>query len=170
VFAHQPKTAQIFIKEIVMPFSFRQSKIFAICLLTVSIVAATVTVARKLSAASRSSNMHNANALASVPTAPSQQNPKIEVEILTLRENGFEPKVISRPKGAFHLALNNQSQLRELLTFSMLEEKGRKLKDEKLNGGGKHRSNTLYNLSPGKYQLMVNEHPEWYCSFEITSK
>ncbi len=102
-----------------------------------------------------------------------QGNPKkstLEVELLTLRSDGFEPKVITRPKGQFYLAINNQSQLREELTFSLAEEKGKNLKDEKLHEGGKHRSNTLYDLNPGKYQLTVKEHPEWRCSFEITSK
>ena len=149
-----------------MPFSLRKLtrlQFIAVCFVVVSALTA-LGVNRRLPA----------NIIVTTPPIPVlQDNPKkstLEVEILTLRENGFEPKAITRPKGAFRLALNNQSQLREELTFSMLEEKGKKLKDEKLHGGGKHRSDTLYDLTPGKYQIIVNEHPEWICSFEITPK
>ena len=66
------------------------------------------------------------------------------------------------------LAVNNQSQLSEQLTFSLIKGKGNRLKEEKLDHRGKHKWNDLLDLSPGDYQLIVVEHPEFVCHFSIT--
>ena len=155
-----------------MPFSFRRltkTSLLAVCLLAFVALAA-VAISRQPWLAKRTPSSINL-APAVIPVV--QDNPKkspLEVELLTLRENGFEPKVITCPKGRFYLAINNQSQLREVLTFTLFDEGKKKLKEEKLTGGGKHRSNNLYDLNPGRYQLIVNEHLEWSCSLEITPK
>ncbi len=114
------------------------------------------------------------NASSTLTTAPVSQSPgkksNIEVEAVTLLQWGFEPKEITRPKGQFRLAINNQSQMREELTFSLAVDKGNKLNDVKLHCGGKHRWDGLYDLNPGKYQLTVGGHPEWVCTLNITDK
>lgn len=94
----------------------------------------------------------------------------VEVEIVTLREWGFEPKSITRPKGRFFLAVNNQSQLTEQLTFSMAHEVGNRLKEDRLDWRARHRWNNIFELNPGRYKLTVLEHPEWVCDFSITAK
>ena len=92
----------------------------------------------------------------------------IEVELITFRKSGFEPKEMTRPKGQFNLVINNQSQATEQLTFSLSEARGNKLKDVKLDDRGKHRFSDLLDLNPGNYQLTVAEHPEFVCHLTIT--
>lgn len=103
-------------------------------------------------------------------TSVPQTQERVEAEIVTLRPWGFEPKEITRPKGKFLLAINNQSQKAEQLTFSFTEDRGKKLKEVKLDVRGKHRANNLYDLNPGRYQLAVDGHPEWILSFNITAR
>jgi hypothetical protein len=107
-------------------------------------------------------------------TAPVPQSPgnksNIEVEAVTLLQWGFEPKEITRPEGRFQLAINNQSQMHEQLTFSLAVDKGYKLNEVRLRGGSKHHWDGLYDLKPGKYQLTVGGHPEWVCTLNITDK
>lgn len=93
----------------------------------------------------------------------------VEVEIVTLREWGFEPNSITRTKGRFFLAVNNQSQLTEHLTFSMANEVGTRLKEERLDWRARHRWNNFFELNPGGYRLTVLEHPEWICHFTVTA-
>ena len=134
-----------------------------------------------VSASKRVSPSFNANAGAttrpelspiSVAGAVSSQGNRskseIEVELVTLKAWGFEPGVITRPKGRFVLAINNQSQLGEVLTFSLVEERGNKLKDVKLDYRASHRWNSVFDLNPGRYQLTVTEHPEWVCELNIS--
>ncbi|MGE0132301.1 MAG: hypothetical protein AB7U82_29820 [Blastocatellales bacterium] len=95
---------------------------------------------------------------------------KMEVELVTLKRWGFEPKEITRPKGRFLLVINNRAEQSRQLTFSLADERRNRLKDVKLGANGKKNSNDLYDLSPGAYLLTVAEFPEWVCRITITNK
>jgi hypothetical protein len=104
------------------------------------------------------------------PASAGQTTKKsLEVEIVTLRAWGFEPSNITRAKGRFLLAVNNQSQLTEHLTFSMAHELGSKVKEDRLDWRAIHRWNNIIELNPGRYRLTVLEQPEWVCNFTVTA-
>ena len=42
-------------------------------------------------------------------TPPTQGEQRLEVEVITATENGFDPTVITRPRGPFILAVHNMS-------------------------------------------------------------
>ena len=113
------------------------------------------------------------NATAAESLLSSQEGEKksdLRVQILTLRPFGFEPNEIKRPKGKFLLAVNDQSQAGEDLTFVLTEERGAELKNVKLDLSGKRKWNNLFDLSAGQYRLSVRNHPEWVCNFIIEDK
>jgi hypothetical protein len=105
------------------------------------------------------------------PVGPSgQSNEKVEVELVTLKRWGFEPKEITRPKGKFFLVIENRSELIQDLTFSLIEERGAKLKEMKLGVNRRKSWNDLVELNPGSYLLTVFERPELRCKFTIAAK
>lgn len=99
-----------------------------------------------------------------------QPNEKVEVELVTLQRWGFEPKEITRPKGRFFLVIENKSELIQDLTFSLVEERGARLKDIKLGVNKRKGWNDFVELTAGNYLLTVSEHPEWQCKFTINTK
>jgi hypothetical protein len=99
-----------------------------------------------------------------------QSNEKVEVELVTLQRWGFEPKEIARPKGKFLLVVENQSGVIQGLTFSLVEERGARLKEIKLGANRRKGWNDFVELNPGNYSLTVSERPEWRCTFTITEK
>lgn len=118
---------------------------------------------------SRSNAAQSSDSFATASQGPLKRS-ETEVEIVSLKEWGFEPPVITRPPGKFLLVLNNQSQLTGSLTISIVEEKGRKLKDVKADHQGNHRSTHLFDLSPGRYEIKVLEQPKWVCELKVTAR
>jgi hypothetical protein len=108
-------------------------------------------------------------AVAAPVASGAQVKSEVEGEVVTLKKWGFEPKELIRSPGKFLLYVNNQSQLTESLTFSLIEANGVKLKETKLDFNGKHKWDNFLDLRPGNYQLRVLEHPEWVCQVTITA-
>jgi len=104
-------------------------------------------------------------ALATTVASDSHQNDRTEVEIVTLRSWGFEPKEISRPPGPFYLAIDNQSGL-EVIDVSLDKETGHKLQSVDLSKG-KAKWRQKLALGPGVYLLREAGHPEWTCQITV---
>lgn len=94
---------------------------------------------------------------------PSQ---RAEVEVLTVRPHGFEPKEITRPRGPFLLAIANRGEFKDM-----------DLRLDRVTGGRLHQvrmpkgdvnSNEVIDLPPGQYLLTEADHPEWSCRITIT--
>lgn len=90
----------------------------------------------------------------------------VEVELLVLRPEGFQPREIRRPPGRFLLALQNHSTSEEV-SLTLTPEGGNPLKQVRFeNKQSKLRE--FLELPPGRYVLSEANHPEWTCSIEIT--
>jgi hypothetical protein len=101
-------------------------------------------------------------------TKPASAEPKVEVERITVREWGFEPKEIDRPPGPFFLIVQNQSGLEEI-DISLVEDSGRprkKLPDIR----NALTAREWLELPPGIYLLKDSKHPEWQCQITIGNK
>lgn len=101
----------------------------------------------------------------SVSNNPSSQPGNVEVEIVTVRPWGFEPKEINRRAGPFFLAVDNHSELSDI-DVSLNQESG-----PRLNGVGvtknKRKWRQKLTLPPGTYVLREANHPEWTCRITI---
>jgi hypothetical protein len=92
----------------------------------------------------------------------------LEVEVVTVQPYGFEPKAITRPPGAFLLAVHNQSRL-EQLAVQLNRTTGLRVKDIAFPRG-RIRWHTPLDLPPGEYVLTETDHPEWMCNITITAQ
>ena len=90
----------------------------------------------------------------------------LEVEVITATENGFDPGIITRPRGPFILALHNMSGERELV-FRLYRAQGQQIQQVRLPAGRRANHQRL-DLPPGDYVIGEANHPEWTCALTIT--
>jgi hypothetical protein len=115
-------------------------------------------VAKKLS--------NNSPKITNIP--PAQSTGKEEGEMITIRPAGFDPKVITRPKGRFTLLVDNRSGLEEIqLRFDRIA--GNRLHDVLVPRQKLDWVQGL-DLQPGNYILTEANHPDWTCAITITEK
>jgi hypothetical protein len=95
-------------------------------------------------------------------------NGRVEVEPTTLRTEGFEPARITRPQGRFLLAVDNRSQVPDLVF--VLDRVAGIRQVEKRMRGRQLRWRQLLDLSPGDYLLTEANHPAWRCVIRITAR
>lgn len=93
---------------------------------------------------------------------------RIESEVFTLRPTGFEPSQITRPTGAFVLAVDNRSGLEEIRLRLDREDGSRA--DQISIPGKKLDWREVVNLSPGNYLLREVNHSDWLCRITITAQ
>lgn len=108
------------------------------------------------------------SAPASAVAAPQAKKERLAVESkrVTLTRFGFNPSSITRTRGRFLLAIDDQSGLAEA-DISLLREHGDKLLGAKV-GRRNPRWNSVVDLPPGKYTLAVAGHDDWTCELAIT--
>jgi hypothetical protein len=94
------------------------------------------------------------------------QNDQIEVEVITATSVGFEPQALTRPRGAFILAVHNRSGEPEL-ELRVARTQGERLHELRL-GGGRRSQHQRLNLPPGDYVISETGHPDWRCTLTIT--
>lgn len=87
-----------------------------------------------------------------------------EVELVTLRPEGFEPLAITRPKGAFVLFIEDRSGKDS--SFQLRRVKGERLKEINTNRGKWNWYDTL-DLPPGDYVLTDVANAERRCQITI---
>jgi len=104
-------------------------------------------------------------------TAATQKKPdpvRVETELITITQRGFEPAVITRPKGPVFLLVNNKTGLEEPA-----------LRLDRVTGGKLHEAKVhkkkrvwaeLFDLNPGQYVLTEANNPAWICRITITAK
>jgi hypothetical protein len=104
------------------------------------------------------------------PNASSGQRApsNMEVEVISITRNGFEPSEIRRPAELFLLAVNNQGRPTEL-SFEICRLNGQKLHEMK-GGKGQQRQRKILDLPPGQYVLKELNHPEWSCAIVLSAK
>lgn len=98
-----------------------------------------------------------------IPTQRESDNP--EVELITLRPEGFEPMQIARPKGPFVLVVDDRSG-KEGSALSLQRVKGERLRDLSTNRK-KSEWYDLVDLPPGDYLLSDTENPERRCQITL---
>ena len=92
---------------------------------------------------------------------------RMGVLVVKLRRTGFEPSELTRPRGRFLLAFDNQSGADEII-LRLQHETGNKLHEVHMPRGSVRWRQAL-DLHPGRYLLSVNGHPEWICHLTITA-
>jgi hypothetical protein len=92
----------------------------------------------------------------------------MEVEVITVRPNGFEPREITRPQGRFMLAINNHSGATEL-ALQLDRVQGNRVHEVRLPKS-RVRWNKVLNLPPGDYVLSEQNHPDWVCRIKLTAR
>jgi hypothetical protein len=103
-------------------------------------------------------------------TVQGQSTPeRIEMERIILTPRGFEPSAITRPRGAFYIAVDNRSGLQDQLTFLLDRMDGNRLHEARLPKG-RLGWRQLVDLPPGRYALTEADHPDWVCSVTITAQ
>jgi hypothetical protein len=109
---------------------------------------------------------HRANASAPLPAARRPDRP--QVELITIKDSGFEPAELTRPQGDFLLAVTNDTYLPEP-ELHLHRVRGERLKALKMRGGAYH-LNELLSLPPGEYALVEASRPDQVCRISITSR
>ena len=96
---------------------------------------------------------------------------RVEVEILSIQPNGFEPSHITRPSGLFLLAMDNRADVEDLTLrlnrVNRLQEPALldvTVRRERLN------VDEYLDLAPGNYAITEANHPEWVCHITITAR
>lgn len=89
----------------------------------------------------------------------------LEVELITVRPEGFEPLEIIRQKGPFVLLVDDRSGT-ETSSLQLRQLKGERLRDLNTNRK-KAEWYELVNLPPGKYVLTDAANPERRCQITI---
>ncbi len=90
----------------------------------------------------------------------------IQVEPITLKPDGFEPKEVRRPATPFVLAVNNRSRLMDV-SFGLFREDQHKVQEIK-GSKGQIRLMKMIDLPPGNYLLKEVNHPEWMCHIVLS--
>lgn len=96
---------------------------------------------------------------------------RVEVEILSIQPNGFEPSQITRSSGRFLLAIDNRAEIEDLTLrlnrVNRFQEPALldvTIPRERLN------LDEYINLPPGDYALTEANHPDWICHITITAR
>lgn len=92
----------------------------------------------------------------------------VQAELITVTPTGFEPAELTRPKGQFLLAIDNQSGLDEV-GFYFERETGARL-NIPLTRRGKLAWREIVNLTPGTYILRSTNDESWRCRLTITAQ
>jgi len=113
--------------------------------------------------------------LAHFKRAPSEaatmvQKPQapVQAELITVTPTGFEPSELTRSKGRFLLAVDNQSGLDEVEFYFERETGGRV--NVPLSRRGKIAWREIIDLTPGTYVLRATNDESWRCRFTITAQ
>ena len=98
---------------------------------------------------------------------PTTAGPTLEVERVTLREWGTEPRSISRRPGPFVLIVENRSGLGEV-QLSLVEESGHVRNRIPVTKNALSSKQQL-ELPPGTYLIKDADRSEWQCQLTISS-
>jgi hypothetical protein len=101
-------------------------------------------------------------------SAPQALPTKLEVELVTLQPDGFEPAEITRPQGRFVLGIDNRSGLEDI---QLRLERADGSRVPILNGRKRRLSwREEVDLPTGQYVIRETNQREWNCLITITSR
>jgi len=103
-----------------------------------------------------------------VNSQPASIDERIEVEVITVGANGFEPRAITCHDGQFILALTNRTEVDEL-ALRLDRVRGDRLQEVRMRRG-RIRWNQVLNLPSGAYVLSEQNHPDWACRIRLTAR
>jgi hypothetical protein len=98
-------------------------------------------------------------------TAVPAPNQRIEVEVVVLTPDGFQPAAITRAKGQFILVAHHRSGLSQA-DLRLDRDTGAHIDQASVPRERAQWSN-MYDLPPGKYLLTEATHPGWTCTITI---
>jgi len=107
------------------------------------------------------------NEAVAVPEGQASEE-QVEVEAITVRAKGFEPREISCRHGAFMLAISNHTGATEL-ALDLDRVQGNRVQEVHLPKG-RIRWNKVFDLPPGDYVLSEQNHPDWICRITLTAR
>lgn len=154
--------------------SKKQKRILWPVLTILSIVAGVFVIANTRGGAASSKSVTNAPSSLRVfsvqaNTNRSQPAPaNMQVEVISITRNGFEPSEIHRPAEPFLLAVNNHTRPTEF-SLEIFRSNGQKLHEIK-GAKGQQRQRKILDLPPGQYLLKELNHPEWSCTILLSAK
>jgi len=99
------------------------------------------------------------------PTVTPDQKNDLEIELITLRPEGFEPLQITRPKGPFVLLVDDRSG-KEGSTLKLVRVNGEQLRSPNTNRKKSEWYDVL-DLQPGDYLLSDTQNPERRCQITL---
>jgi hypothetical protein len=97
-----------------------------------------------------------------IAAAPSQ---RIEVEVVVLTPDGFQPATITRARGQFILVAHHRSGLSQA-DLRLDRDTGAHVDQASVPRERAQWSN-MYDLPPGRYLLTEATHPGWVCAITI---
>ena len=92
----------------------------------------------------------------------------LQAELINVKPTGFDPAELTRPKGRFLLAIDNQSGLDEVEFYFERETGGRV--NVPLSRRGKIAWREIVDLTPGTYILRATNDESWRCRITITAQ
>jgi hypothetical protein len=99
---------------------------------------------------------------------PSQSGEQVEVSVVTLRPQGFDPKEITRTEGRLILVVNDRTGLDEV-SLNIDRQGGSRLRNIQVERKRKTWGDII-ELTPGEYLITEAGHPDWTCRITVTSK
>jgi hypothetical protein len=92
--------------------------------------------------------------------------PLTGVELITVKEHGFEPRQITRRQGLFLFAVDNRSGL-EAISLRLEKADGSLVRQMDIHASNPDRRDVL-NLPAGDYVLTEAGNPQWLCQITVT--
>ena len=105
------------------------------------------------------------NAAVSSPPAQGRSDRRLEVEVVEITPDGFEPQQLERTAGPFILSVTNRSGIDSLNIQINNEQQGR-FREKSLPLITPYWRERI-NPPPGKYVITEENHPEWTLTFII---
>ena len=102
---------------------------------------------------------------ASNSSTQAQRGRRLEVELVTITADGFEPQEIRRTPGPFILAVRNRSGI-DSLNIQIDDEQRNKIRDKSLPLETPYWREVI-TAPPGKYTVTEVNHPDWSLSLTI---
>lgn len=157
-------------RKIIQSITARQvitSTLIGLACCAAIIIAAQAYGERRIEAAGTASPSTATPAAPVLPQPLTQAEPpgKTQVEILTLRPWGFEPKEITRRYSRLLLRVDNRTGLEEV-SLRLSSESGPLLYSERVTAAKLDWAERV-NLPPGRYVLSEVNNPDWTCTITV---
>jgi hypothetical protein len=156
-----------------MTFSFRQltkKQILALSLIAITAGMGLAINVRKKNPELVFNNetFRSSTAMAGASARNEKEPIRIGHALITLTPTGFYPSEITRPKGLFLLAVDNQIG-NQGMALRLTRANGVREKEKSLVKG-QLRWRELFDLNPGRYVLTEANHPNWICNINIIAQ